>query len=205
MKTAVIGEGEEGVIAYNPSLVALLGHYGAVPRACRPYRAKTKGKVERPYRYVRQDFFLARSFRDLEDLDTQFEDWRTRLANPRVHATTGRVVDEHFAEERPALVAHPAIPHSAVLTVERRVSHEGMVSVGGNLRSVPDATRKRVVEVQSHPEEVRIFEDGRLVASHPVLEGRNQRRVDPRAPQGSAALRLRAEPSRRRAPAAGIP
>ena len=65
-----------------------------------------------------------------------------------------------------------------------------MVSVGGNLYSVPDATRKRVVEVQSHPKEVRIFENGRLVASHPVLEGRNQRRVDPahrKAPPPSTA------------------
>ena len=66
-----------------------------------------------------------------------------------------------------------------MLTVERRVSREGMVSVGGNLYSVPDATRKRVVEVQNHPSEVRIFEDGALIAAHPVLEGKNQRRVDP--------------------------
>ena len=65
MKTAVIGEDAGGVVQYNASLVALLNHYGAVPRACRPYRAKTKGKIERPYRYIREDFFLARTFRDL--------------------------------------------------------------------------------------------------------------------------------------------
>lgn len=178
MKTAVISEDAEGVITYNSSLVALLTHYGALPRACRPYRAKTKGKVERPYRYVRQDFFLARTFRNMDDLNAQFEDWRTTIANPRVHATTRRVVDEHFAEERSQLTALPAIAYSAVLTVERRVSHEGMVSVGGNLYSVPDATRKRVVEIQNHPREIRIFEDRVLIAVHPVLEGKNQRRVD---------------------------
>lgn len=179
MKTAVIGEDADGVVTYNASLVALLNHYGAVPRACRPYRAKTKGKVERPYRYVRQDFFLARTFRDMDDLNRQFDAWRTEIANPRVHATTGRVVDEHFAEERPALIMAPVMPYSAVLTIERRVSHEGMVSVGGNLYSVPDATRKRIVEVQSHPREVRLFEDGALIAAHPLLEGRGRRRVDP--------------------------
>ena len=179
MKTAVIGEDAEGVITYNSSLVALLTHYGALPRACRPYRAKTKGKVERPYRYVRQDFFLARTFRNMDDLNAQFEEWRTTIANPRVHATTSRIVDEHFAEERPQLTALPAIPYSAVLTVERRVSHEGMVSVGGNLYSVPDATRKRVVEIQNHPREIRIFEDRALIAVHPVLEGKNERRIDP--------------------------
>jgi transposase len=179
MRTAVIGESAEGVVAYNPSLVGLLSHYGAVPRACRPYRAQTKGKVERPYRYVREDFFLARTFRDLDDLNAQFEAWRTTVANVRVHATTRRVVEEHFAEERPALVAYPAVPYSAVLTIERRVSREGMVSVGGNLYSVPDATRKRVLDVQNHPKEIRIFEDGALVAVHPVLDGKNGRRVDP--------------------------
>jgi transposase len=189
MKTAVIGESAEGVVTYNPSLVGLLSHYGAVPRACRPYRAQTKGKVERPYRYVREDFFLARTFRDLDDLNAQFEAWRTSVANARTHATTRRVVEEHFAEERPALIAHPAVPYSAVLTVERRVSREGMVSVGGNLYSVPDATRKRVLDVQNHPKEVRIFEDGALVAVHPVLDGKNRRRVDPahrKAPPAAA-------------------
>lgn len=52
------------MVTYNASLVALLAHYGSAPRACQPYRAKTKGKVERPFRYIRQDFFLGRSFHD---------------------------------------------------------------------------------------------------------------------------------------------
>ena len=138
-----------------------------------------KGKIERPYRYVRQDFWLARSFRNLDDLNAQFESWRTQIANPRVHATTNRVVDQHFADEKPTLIAHPAIPYSAVLTIERRVSRDGMVSVGGNLYSVPDTSKRRVLDVQSHPSEVRIFEDGTLIAAHPVLEGKNLRRLDP--------------------------
>ncbi|MHC2357840.1 hypothetical protein ACVMB3_007363 [Sinorhizobium meliloti] len=62
--------------------------------------------------------------------------------------------------------------------MERRISREGMVSVGGNAYSVPDATRSRMVEVHSLADEVRIFENGTLIAVHPVLEGR-QRRVHP--------------------------
>ncbi|MEO0823146.1 MAG: IS21 family transposase [Pseudomonadota bacterium] len=188
MKTAVIGEDEAGVVTFNPSLVALLGHYGSGPRACKAYRAKTKGKVERPYRYVRQDFFLARTFRNLDDLNAQFEAWRTGIANPRIHATTGRIVDEHFAEERASLIPLPAIPYSAVLTVERRITKDGMISVAGNQYSVPDSTRRRTVEVQNHPTEVRIFEDGQLIACHPVLEGRGRRRVDPAHRKAPPAL-----------------
>ena len=70
MKTAVTGEDDEGHIVYNRSLLALAQHYGFLPSACRPYRAKTKGKVERPFRYIREDFFLARSFRNLDDLNS---------------------------------------------------------------------------------------------------------------------------------------
>ena len=66
-----------------------------------------------------------------------------------------------------------------------------LVSVGGTLYSVPDATRKRVLDVQNHPKEIRIFEDGTLIAVHPVLDGKNQRRVDPahrKAPPPAAAV-----------------
>jgi hypothetical protein len=52
-----------------------------------------------------------------------------------------------------------------------------MVSVGGNLYSVPNATRRRPVEVHTTAGEVRILEDARVIAVHPVLEGRGQRRI----------------------------
>jgi len=179
MKTAVTGEGDQGGIVYNRALIDLARHYGFHPRACRSYRAKTKGKVERPFRFVRQDFFLARSFRNLDDLNDQLRGWLNGVANPRVHATTQRVVNEAFGEERAHLRPLPLAPFRAVLRLERRISREGMVSVGGNFYSVPDATRRRTVEVHTLAQEIRIFEDGELIAAHPVLEGRHQRRVAP--------------------------
>lgn len=177
MKTAVLGEVDERGIVYNDKLLDLAAHYGMVPKACRPYRAKTKGKVERPFRYVREDFFLARSFRNLDDLNLQFSQWLDQIANRRLHGTTGRIVLEHFTEEQPALRPLPAGPFNAVLALERRISREGMISVGGNLYSVPDGTRRRPVEVQLTASEVHILEDGRLIASHPVLDGRGKRRI----------------------------
>jgi transposase len=78
MKTAVIGEDSEGCVVYNRALVDLARHYGFQPRACRPYRPKTKGKVERPFRYIREDFFLGNSFRNLDDLNAQLRHWLER-------------------------------------------------------------------------------------------------------------------------------
>ena len=51
--------------------------------------------------------------------------------------------------------------------------------VAADFYSVPDATRRRTVEVHTLTEEIRIFEDGALIAAHPVLEGRQQRRIAP--------------------------
>jgi len=100
------------------------------------------------------------------------------LANSaRVHATTLHVVAAHFADERASLKPLPAGPFQAVLRLERRVTRDGMVSVGGNLYSVPDCTRKRAVEVHTLTREVHIFEEGRQIAAHPVLEGRGQRLI----------------------------
>jgi len=168
---------EGGHIVYNRTLVAFARHYGYLPKACRAYRAKTKGKVERPFRYIREDFFLGRSFRNRDDLNGQFRQWLDQVANARVHATTHRVVSEHFAEERASLQPLPAGPFQAVLRLERRITKDGMVSVDGNLYSVPDTTRRRPVEVHSTADEVRILEEGKVVAVHPVMDGRGQRRI----------------------------
>lgn len=190
MKTAVTGEDDEGHIIYNRSLLALARHYAFHPRACKPYRAKTKGKVERPFRYIREDFFLARSFRDLDDLNRQLQEWLDTVANVRLHATTQRVVAEAFAAEKQDLQPLPAAAFDALLKLERRVSHEGLVSIGGNYYSVPDRTR-RVVEVHQLPDVIRILDGGRLVASHPVVEGRRQYRIDPAHRQGASAKAMR--------------
>jgi transposase len=190
MKTAVTGEDGEGHIVYNRSLIALARHYGYLPRACRSYRAKTKGKVERPFSYIRQDFFLARTFRDLDDLNAQLATWLDTVANVRLHGTTQRVVSEAFAAEQPELQPLPQVPFDTLLRLERRVSHDGLVAIGGNYYSVPDRTR-RIVEVHQLPDAIRILDGGRLVATHPVLEGRKQYRVDPTHRQGGQARAMR--------------
>lgn len=179
MKTAVTGEDDQGHIVYNTSLLALAKHYRFQPRACRPYRAKTKGKVERPFRYIREDFFLGRNFRNLEDLNAQLGDWLGTVANVRVHGTTQRVVAEAFAEEQGELQHLPEHRFDAVLRLERRVSNDGLVAVGGNYYSVPDRTR-RIVEVEQTPDIIRVLDGGVVVAEHPVLEGRKQYRIDRR-------------------------
>lgn len=75
-------------VTFNAALLDFAGRFGFRPRLCRPYRAKTKGKVERSFGYVKDRFFCGRIFLDLEDLNTQLAAWVDTTANRRTHATT---------------------------------------------------------------------------------------------------------------------
>lgn len=112
---------EGGKLLENPEFLRFARHWGFRIRACRPYRAQTKGKVERPVRYVRGNFIYGRDFLGDADLDAQCTHWLEATANARVHRTTQAVPRERFeAEERACLL--PLAERSyrpLVLPVER--------------------------------------------------------------------------------------
>lgn len=195
MKTAVVGErrlGTDGkAVIYNAHLQHLLQHYGAAPRACRPCRPQTKGKVERTYRYVRGDFFLGSSFDNIEHLNECFTRWLDEVANVRCHGTTGQIVKAAFEAERAALTPLPELRCQAPIAIERRVNREGMVAYLNSWYSVPDGTTSRIVEVQALPLEVVIVDAGKVIARHPVAERKGQRVVDPSHRRAHPAPALR--------------
>lgn len=106
---------EGGRLIENAEFLRFAAHCGFRPRACRPYRAKTKGKVERPIRYVRGDFHYGRDF--LHDLDTNEQAliWLEEVANARIHATTGERPVDRLAEERKHLKPLPATPYRSLV------------------------------------------------------------------------------------------
>lgn len=175
MRAAVTGEDGQGMVVYNARFTQFASHYGFRPKACRAYRPQTKGKIERPFRFIKGDFLLGSEFRDIDDLNAQFARWLADIANARVHRTTGRVPMEAFAEERSSLLPLPLMAFDSVIKLERKVSRDGMVSLDGNQYSVPDGTAAKVLEVQTLADEIRILDRGRLVAKHPVLIGSNKR------------------------------
>src|SRR5262249_33592430 len=74
------------------------------PRACRPARARTKGKDERNVGYVKHHFFVRyRAFESWAHLNQLAEQWLREEADPRVHGTVHEVVAERFAREAPTL------------------------------------------------------------------------------------------------------
>ena len=106
MKAVVVEDKrlEGGKLLENPEFLRFAAHWGFRIRACRPYSAKTKGKVERPVRYVRGNFVYGREFTGDADLDDQRLRWLDEVANRRVHGTTGAVPRERFESEERALL-----------------------------------------------------------------------------------------------------
>jgi transposase len=110
-----------GRILENPEFLRFAAHWGFRIRSCRPYRAQTKGKVERPVRYVRQSFLYGRAFAGDADLNAQALSWLAHTANVRVHRTTGEPPLARFTRDEQAvlqpLAARPYQP--LVLPPER--------------------------------------------------------------------------------------
>ena len=105
-RAVVLSDGRVGggELVLNAEFLRVAAHWGFHPRACRPYRAQTKGKVERPIRYIRDSFFYGRAFANDEDLNEQASRWLEGTANVRRHSTTGaRPVDRFERDEREAL------------------------------------------------------------------------------------------------------
>src|SRR5262245_8064797 len=90
---------EGGALVRNAEFLRFAGHWSFTPRACRPYRAQTKGKVERPVRYLRGNVVYGRTFLHDADLDQQRQSWLERVANVRVHATTRERPRDRFDRE----------------------------------------------------------------------------------------------------------
>jgi transposase len=110
---------EGGALVRNAEFLRFAHHWGFTPRACRPYRAQTKGKVERPVRYLRGNFVYGRTFLHDADLDQQRQAWLDRVANVRVHGTTHDRPRDRFDREERFLLQPLAARRYTSLVVER--------------------------------------------------------------------------------------
>lgn len=127
MKAVIIDDQREvgGKLLENIEFVRFAAHWGFRIRACRPYRAKTKGKVERPVGYVRESFFYGRKFLNDADLNQQALSWSTRKANLRLHRTTLEVPQVRFdRDERAMLKTLAPHPYRSVSQLQQPKSSE---------------------------------------------------------------------------------
>jgi len=166
-RALVDGRDATGAVRFHPAYLAFAKDWGFEPRACAPYRARTKGKTEAGVKYVKRNALAGRAFTSFAALEEHLVGWM-READERVHGTTHQIPRERFERDEQALLrplpAKPLPTRQRRLT--RRVSNDALVDVDAVRYSVPHRLVRANVEVAVGDTEVRIFHLGEVVAVH---------------------------------------
>jgi transposase len=166
LKSAVI-ERQGDAIRFNENLIAFASHYRYEPRPVAPYRGNEKGRVERAIRYVRDAFFGARTFIDIEDLNAQARRWCERQAADRqAPEDRSRTVRSLFEEERVRLLPLPEDRFPAQDRVEVTIGKTPYGRFDLNDYSVPHTRVRREVTVVADATTVRILDGNDVIATH---------------------------------------
>lgn len=169
-------------VRFNDRFHAFCRYWGVSPRACAPYRARTKGKDERGVGYVKRNAIAGHRFGTLEGLRSHLAWWMREVADVRVHGTTGEPPLERFLREE-RTVLRPLggrAPWGQVRELVRRVHADACVEVDTNRYSVPWRLIGESVTVVLAAAEVTILRAGQEVARHGELAGRRTSAIDRR-------------------------
>lgn len=167
LRSAVL-ERSGDAIHFHPRLLELAAFYRFQPRPVAVARGNEKGRVERAIRFVREAFFAARSFRDLDDLNAQARAWcEGACADRPCPGERTRSVRTVFAEEAAHLLALPENPFPVEERLEVKVGKTPYARFDWNDYSVPHSHVRRTLSVLATLDRVRILDGLELIATHP--------------------------------------
>lgn len=166
-------------VRFNARLHAFARYWGFSPRACAPYRARTKGKDERGVGYVKRNAVAGRRFGSWGAFVAHLDQWNREIADVRVHGTTGELPLVRFADE--ADVLRPLgvrAPFGQLRDLIRKVRPDCAIDLDTNSYSVPWRLVGETVQVVVLAGRVIVRHAGEVIADHPMCEGRRQRVMD---------------------------
>ncbi len=167
-RTLVVGRDRAtGTVSFHPAYLAFCRDWDVQPRACAPYRARTKGKTEAGVKFVKRNGLADLTFDSFAALERHLAEWIVH-ADQRRHGTTREAPRVRFdRDERAQLRPLPdrALPRR-VQRVRRRVALDAFVDVDTVRYSVPHRLVRDYVEVAVGDDRVEIFHGTELVATH---------------------------------------
>lgn len=162
----------------NERFLDFTRHHGFEVKRCRPYRPRTKGKVERSVSYLRDSFLNGRTFNSLDDLNTQGRHWLGTVANVRIHATTqARPCDRLLEETLTPCAGLNA--YQVARSTARTVGAEALVRYEKSDYSVPARWVGTRVTVDAGDNVIVIRAKDLIVAEHRVASAAGQRIESP--------------------------
>jgi transposase len=179
LRSAVL-ERQGDAIRFHPTLLEFAGHYRYEPRPVAVARGNEKGRVERAIRYVRDSFFAARTYADLDDLNAQAIAWCNGQAADRICPAARELrVREAFTQEQTQLLPLPDNPFVADEVVPVKIAKTPYARFDLNDYSVPHTHVQKMVTVRATPHRVRIVDGLAVIADHPRSYDRGAQIEDP--------------------------
>ena len=167
-------------VLFNERLHAFASYWKFKPKACAPYRARTKGKDERSVGYIKRNCIAGREFASWESFEEHLTWWMREISDRRIHGTTGEKPLERFMNGE-AMMLRPLEgrpPFCQTRECHRIVQTDACVEVDANFYSVPWQLIKQSVIVQINDQEVRIFHGTDEVARHSVCLRQRERSIN---------------------------
>lgn len=166
LKSAVL-ERQGDAIRFSPALLAFAAHYHFEPRPVAVARGNEKGRVERAIRYIRDNFFAARTFTDLDDLNAQADAWVNGPADNRPCPQDKTLtVGQAFVREKSHLLTLPTAPYCVEERLVVKVGKTPYVRFDLNDYSVPYTQVRKALTVLADTQTVRVLDAQVVVASH---------------------------------------
>lgn len=174
----VVDRWELGQPIVNLGMLDFAAYYGLAVHIAPRGDGAYKGAVERPFWFLEQNFFNARTFHSLEEARQTLAWWLEERANCRTHATTRRRPVDLLAEEKPHLLPLPAKPYDTSEVTWRIVDGFHRVALDTNTYTVPRQWVGHRVCVRATEQLVEVY-DGSA----------NRLACHQRAPRGARAAR----------------
>jgi hypothetical protein len=173
------GAGADAIIA--PEMLAFARTLGFRFRAHRVGHPDRKGRIERPFAYIENNFLVARDFEDFDDLNRQAIAWCRDVANQKPKRAIGMSPEAAYVIEKPHLKPLPDALPPVYELLERVVDLHGYVSVETNRYSVPERFVGQSVAVYKLPAEIHVCRKGNTIAVHRrLIDQREAKSTSPR-------------------------
>ncbi len=174
----VVSDRVGSVVQFNHDLLRFAALYHFKPDACWMNDPESKGKVENSIKYLRKDFFYARTIEDLDTLNRQAWRWCDEVANEKVHSATREVPSARLSDEVEALAELPAHQVEVFSETTRWVRKDATFSFETNQYSVPHSFSRRTVLLHVFEDCLKVYAGRKLVTVHRRSRGRGHLILD---------------------------
>jgi len=166
MKNVFIGK-IAGRTKFNKTLVSFAIHYGFNPIVAPAYASWVKGKVERPYNFIREGFWRGYGFSCLETAQKDLLQW-LKKKDERVHGTTHEIVCKRFEREKSYLSGLPVQIFDTSYRIFRTVYKDCTIPFECNRYLLPHTLVGKEVILRVKDQIMRIYSGDQLIVTYSI-------------------------------------